>query len=285
MLLLATGICAYVALSAEMPIEPSQMSVVEIGDVIPPHDAPVYAEPLPADNIDRRGAKPPEIMDDFHKTTDIGDAILYQSNLTVSPRKVAYLTFDDGPSRSVTPAILDILAEEGVPATFFVVARPNGNLDDIYRRILDEGHEIGNHTYSHNSAILYGRDTSAFENDVVAAGEFIENLLGYKMTSFRFPGGSMGRSPDGINARRELVEELGYRWFDWNISSGDAHPDPHIRTPAEVTRLVLNDTRNREHIVILFHDSGNRTSLAALPDIIAGLRDKGYAFDIMRNHP
>jgi len=201
------------------------------------------------------------------------------------PEKVAYITIDDGPTRSITPGILDVLKEYDVPATFFVL--PHDNVDDLYIRILDEGHEIGNHTYSHVYSKLYkSGGLEVFKDDVLEAYEFMLTNFGYETTSFRFPGGSMGRSANIIGPRQALLDELGYRYFNWHIDSGDARADIPDRSAAALTRNVLDNTRGRDHVIILMHDSaGKGSTLAALPKIIEGLREQGYAFGVLRNYP
>ena len=201
------------------------------------------------------------------------------------PDKVAYITIDDGPTRSITPGMLDVLMEKGVTATFFIL--PQKNVDDLYMRIIDEGHELGNHTYSHVYKRLYqAGGLEVFKEEVLDAQEFIFSNFGYTMTSFRFPGGSMGRSASIIEPRMALLDELGYRYFNWHIDSGDARADIPDRSAAALTRNVLDNTRDREHLIVLMHDSaGKKTTLDALPGIIEGLREQGYAFDILKNYP
>jgi len=197
---------------------------------------------------------------------------------------VAYLTFDDGPSREITPGILDILAEEGINATFFVL--PREGVDDIYRRIINEGHEIGNHSFSHNYTTLYRNNSNAFKEDILKASEFISSNFNYSMTTFRFPGGSMSWNSNEIDIRVGIIEELGYDYFDWHIDSGDAHPQQADKSSQALTSIVLSNTNNIEHVIILMHDSGNKdTSLEALPSIIQGLREQGYSFGILKNYP
>jgi len=201
------------------------------------------------------------------------------------PAKVAYITLDDGPTRSITPGILDVLKEQGIPATFFVL--PHENVDDLYIRIIEEGHEIGNHTYSHVYSRLYqSGGLEVFKDDVLQAHEFMLTNFGYETTSFRFPGGSMGRSASIIAPRQALLDELGYRYFNWHIDSGDARSDIPDRSAAALKRNVLENTRDRDHVIILMHDSaGKGSTLAALPAIIEGLREQGYTFDVLRNYP
>ena len=192
---------------------------------------------------------------------------------------VAYLTFDDGPSHKITPGILDILAEEGINATFFTL--PYSDADDIFRRILSDGHEIGNHSYSHVYPTLYEGSISDFREDVIKARRFIEDNFGYSSTSFRFPGGSQDQSRSVRNPRIDVINELGYKYFDWDIDPNDWRQG---RSAEEIKNDILNETHGREHVIILLHDVYERT-LEALPMIIDGLREQGYEFDILSNHP
>jgi len=191
----------------------------------------------------------------------------------------AYLTFDDGPSRPITPGILDVLKEEGITATFFSL--PYSGAEDIFKRILDEGHELGNHSSSHDYDKLYKGKTGAFRDDVLRARRFIEEHFGYSSNSLRFPGGAMNQSRDVRAPRVDVLRELGYRHFDWDIDTDDWRRG---RTPEEIVETVLTNTKGKEHVIILMHDTYERT-LEALPAIIAGLREQGYIFDIVRNHP
>jgi len=197
---------------------------------------------------------------------------------------VAYLTFDDGPSRAVTEGILDVLAEENIKATFFVL--PREGVEDIFLRIINEGHELANHSYSHNFNRLYSRGVDAFVEDVLRAHDFILDNFGYEMSLFRFPGGSMSWRRETIAARREALDNIGYIDFDWHIDSGDAAPSGVDTSAGTLTRNILNHTGGREHVIVLMHDYRWRQStLEALPAVIDGLREQGYRFDIMGNFP
>ena len=199
-------------------------------------------------------------------------------------QRIAYITIDDGPSRAITPEILDILAREGIQATFFVL--PHDGVRDIYQRILDEGHEIGNHSYSHIYSQLYNEnDLDTFREDAIAAREFIWENFGYMTVTYRFPGGMMGRSASIVDPRRAVLEDLGYRYFDWNIDTGDANNRQTDKSAEALTNNVLNNTNGRSRVIVLMHDTRDKaTTLEALPMIIEGLRAQGYQFDILRNY-
>ena len=201
-----------------------------------------------------------------------------------APKKIAYITIDDGPSRAITPRILDVLKREGVKATFFVL--PHNGVDDIYRRIIDEGHEIGNHSYSHIYSSLYNStDIETFKEDVIMAREYIWKNFKYRTVSYRFPGGPMGRSASVLEPRREILSDLGYNDFSWHVDTGDSRSGQTDKSTEALTANVLRNTRGREQLIVLMHDTQSKaTTLAALPRIIAGLRAQGYTFDILRNY-
>jgi len=191
----------------------------------------------------------------------------------------AYLTFDDGPSLTISPGILDILAEENLKATFFMLPYSGG--DEIFRRVINEGHEIGNHSFSHEYPRLYEGSVNAFREDILRARNFINDNFGYSTTTFRFPGGS-GDQPASIrNPRIDVIRDLGYRYFDWDIDTNDWR---RTSSPESIINDVLTGTNGREHVIILMHDVYERT-LEALPGMIHGLREQGYDFDILKNHP
>jgi len=190
-----------------------------------------------------------------------------------------YLTFDDGPSLTVTPGILEVLDEEGVKATFFTLPYSGG--DEIIRRIISEGHEIGNHSHSHDYERLYQGSVNNFKDDVLRAHNFIYDNFDYTITTFRFPGGSQDQPGRIRNPRIEAIHNIGYRYFDWDIDTNDWR---RTSTSESIINDILENTHKRSHVIILMHDVYERT-LEALPGIIQGLREQGYDFDILRNHP
>lgn len=197
-----------------------------------------------------------------------------------SGEKVCYLTFDDGPSKN-TPLILDILKNYNAKATFFVI----NSADICYiQRIHDEGHTVGLHTASHNYAQLYS-STDAYFNDLQQISDKVESIIGIRPTVMRFPGGSSNKVSakycKGIMTQLvTLVQEKGYSYFDWNISSGDA--DSTTPSYTYIRNNVLNNARNKNSICVLMHDAAAKTTtVQALPEIIEGLTNMGYRLEAL----
>lgn len=199
--------------------------------------------------------------------------------------RVAYLTFDDGPSEN-TPVVLDILEEYEAVATFFVngVDIPFGH--KMYRRMVKEGHALGNHTYSHKYSQIY-QSTESFFEDLLQLELLLKKVIGKTPRVMRFPGGStntVSRSVSGYNIMEELivkVEKAGYIYHDWNVCAFDSDfPPPNEAT---ITQNVLQQARFREgDIVVLLHDGMmNKTTPGALPKIIEGLREMGFHFEVI----
>lgn len=183
---------------------------------------------------------------------------------TVS-RKV-YLTFDDGPSM-YTEDILDILDQYEVKATFFAVGKEDEASRERLRQIVERGHTLGMHSYSHEYGTLYASEES-FAEDFVRIQDYLYEVTGVKSTLYRFPGGSSNTvSRVDMSELADYLEEQGVTFFDWNVSSGDGG-----RTLLTVQQLVDNCTKDLDQwneAVILMHDSADkRTTVEALPIII-----------------
>lgn len=191
-----------------------------------------------------------------------------------------YLTFDDGPSANITPKILDILKEENVKATFFVI-NASDDLNYIIKRAYDEGHTIALHSYTHNYAKIYSSDNAYF-NDLYAIRQKVKNIIGVEPNIIRFPGGTSNTVSRRYNSHimSRLSKEVmnrGFIYFDWNISSGDASSNP---TRTTVYNNVVSGLSTRKTNVVLMHDSAAKTyTLEALRDIIRYGKSKGYKFD------
>jgi peptidoglycan/xylan/chitin deacetylase (PgdA/CDA1 family) len=193
------------------------------------------------------------------------------------------LTFDDGPSKT-TKSVLDTLAVENVPATFFVVASGyNNDYLPLIRRAQNEGHQIALHSASHDYSDIY-QSSEAYWADIELLRERISPYVDVsKITCLRFPGGStntVSRKYGGSGLMKQLkeeVEERGYHWVDWNVCAEDAvggHP-----SSGTVYRNVIQEVNEQKTCIVLMHDSATTSMTAeALPDIIAWFRDQGYVF-------
>lgn len=195
---------------------------------------------------------------------------------------VAYLTIDDGPSKN-TLEMLDILKSYGVPATFFVTGNNYSGDDGIYRRIVDAGHAIGNHTHTHQFETIY-LSVNDFISDFIRLEQLIEQETGIKTNMMRFPGGTgsqMARRVSGFDIMEELipaVQALGYDYFDWNISCGDG--DSTLPAETLIANFVTQmNRRTGDDLVVLLHDGiNNDATVEALPEMIEHLQSSGYSF-------
>lgn len=180
-------------------------------------------------------------------------------------RKV-YLTFDDGPS-SNTGRILDILAEYNVKATFFVIGREEEEYQSLYKRMVDEGHTLGMHSYSHKYNEIY-QSVDSYAQDMSKLQEFLYDTTGVWCRVCRFPGGSSNTT--GMVDMHELIDYLDEQditYYDWNISSGDASGG-YISSDTILHNCLANLSKHKEAI-ILMHDASNKnTTVEALPTLI-----------------
>jgi len=190
---------------------------------------------------------------------------------------VIYLTFDDGPSSNTTK-ILDILKEQNIKATFFVVNYGSW-YDDVVRRIVNEGHTIALHSYTHQYKLIYSSEDAYFD-DLYKLRDRVKETTGIESNIIRFPGGSSNTISSfnkGIMTRIvKLVKEKGFHYFDWNVDSRDAGG---AKNRDEVYNNVINNLMRNRNNVVLMHDLGsNNKTIEALPDIISNAKSKGYTF-------
>ncbi len=191
---------------------------------------------------------------------------------------VCYLTFDDGPSKN-TPAILDILKRYNIKATFFVIG--SGNLS-LLPRMKSEGHTIGLHADNHNYAVIY-KNVESYLTDLQAISQKVESLTGEKTSVMRFPGGGSNEISRkycvGIMSElTKLLPDMGYSYFDWNVSSGDA--EKSVVPTATIINNTLSMAKSKDSICVLMHDaSAKTTTVEALPSIIEGLCNMGFRFE------
>lgn len=193
-----------------------------------------------------------------------------------SVQKIAYLTFDDGPSSNITPKVLDILKEENIKAVFFVVGKDAVAHPDIIKRIINEGHSIGSHTYSHNADSMYS-NFDVFKYEVDNWETVMKGILGSNFSTkfFRFPGGNYGKH----NHEAQYIKGKGYQFYDWTCLSNDAMP-PDDKTPEQLLENIKKTMKNKTKIIVLNHDSMLRqNTLDSLKSQIEYMRSQGYSFE------
>lgn len=206
-------------------------------------------------------------------------------------KKVVYLTLDDGPSSETTQQNLDTLDKFNVKATFFVtgvgINKEKGNAD-LLKEIVQKGHAIGNHTYSHNYKILYPNrtiDANAFMADVDKCNDTLKSVLGSNFSTrvIRFPGGYW--SWKGREAIKPILDQRGYAIINWNSLSEDAQGKS--KNAQELLERAKFNTENlgpnADSVVILMHDTyGKQESVKALPSIIEYFKSKGFEFKTIK---
>lgn len=197
----------------------------------------------------------------------------YKDSGDVKPSKFAYLTFDDGPTHVVTAALLDVLKKQNVKATFFVVGKEIEGKESILKRIYDEGHSIGLHTYSHNFKKIY-ISTEEFINEMIKTSNKIQAVTGFAPKLIRFPGGSSNRL---TAISLEVLHKNNFKIYDWNVNIRDGI-DPTL----SVSQLVHNShviKGNKNVAILLMHcNFNNKNTVKALPTIIKYYEDLGYEF-------
>lgn len=230
--------------------------------------------------------------DPFADDVAFVEKYLYQQYQGIIPdgadgRKIAYLTFDDGPSDTITPMILDTLKKENVKATFFVLGQALDKNDankELLKRQVAEGHAIGNHTYSHNYEYLYPKGVVNVDNfmaDVEKNNTLFKSILGdnFHTRNIRLPGGHM--SWKGMKALDDILSDRDYHQVDWNTLPKDS--EGQRKTASELVQELIKTVSGREKAIILMHDNyGKEETAKALPEIIKYLKEQGYEFRTMK---
>ena len=190
---------------------------------------------------------------------------------TFQGRKV-YLTFDDGPSEN-TNKILDILKQNDVKATFFVVGKTDKNSVAVYKRIVNEGHTLGMHSYSHD----YGEIYSSLENyvlDLKRLEDYLFQVTGVRPKYVRFPGGSSNKvSKVDMKELTAYLNDNGYVYYDWNLSSKDADYS-YLSSDRIVENCMSQIEDYSKEVIILMHDANDKKSTVdALQRMILEIND------------
>jgi len=196
-------------------------------------------------------------------------------------QKKLALTFDDGPDPSWTPKILDILKQKNVPATFFVIGVDANRWPQLLRREYAEGHEIGNHTYTHPDWENPNLSPTQIRWELNLTERLIESIVGAKSILFRPPFG-IDHEPEYAEevAHLPTAQDMGYLIIGQKVDPNDwSQESPGV--PISAAKIIENILREapKGNIVLLHDGGGNRSqTLAALPQIIDTLRDQGYQF-------
>lgn len=200
------------------------------------------------------------------------DSVAAMSSKAVT-RKRAYLTFDDGPSDQ-TGEILDILKEYDVKASFFVIGR-NERYYPMYKRIVEEGHTLAIHSYSHEYSTIYASYDN-FVNDVEKLRKLLYDVTGVDCRYYRFPGGSSNRVTQvPVNDLIDYLDSAGLTYFDWNALNNDAVITG--QTPDQLVKNILKDALNYDDTIILMHDLDCcHETVESLPSLIEQLEEHGY---------
>jgi len=188
------------------------------------------------------------------------------SSIDTGGKKLVALTFDDGPDPLYTSAILDLLKYYQVPATFFVVGENATAQPELIEREIREGHEIENHTYTHPD--LSRESDYKTEEEILKTGQLLKRMGGIKAHFFRPPRKLFRRETIAI------AEAQGYKTVLWTICV----ENNKAPTAEDMAKRVIN--ADRPGMIILAHDGrlDRSKTIAALPMIIEGLQEKGYAF-------
>ena len=210
---------------------------------------------------------------DIDGTEVAGDTIAEDADANnaenIEGTRYVYLTFDDGPSSS-TDKILDVLKEYDVKATFFVCGKPDSRYTDLYKRIVDEGHTLGMHSYSHKYNVIY-ESTESFKDDLDKLRRFLNETTGTWSKYYRFPGGSSNTvSKADMKELIQCLNDEDITFFDWNVAGGDATGGA---TKATIYNNVVNNVPRFKHSIVLLHDAADKMStVEALPEIIEAIQ-------------
>lgn len=201
------------------------------------------------------------------------------NNIYKSEIKRAFLTFDDGPSPNVTPLILDVLKENGIKATFFMLGNRVDTYPKIAKRVYEEGHYIGNHGYYHIYSKIYETPQSVlteYEQCEYAIRTAIEQPE-YTSRLFRFPGGLAGGPYAEIKKQAtEILKQNNIAHVDWNCLTQDSAGK---YTKEQLLQNLKDTAYGKNSIVILMHDAGDKIlTYEMLQDAINYLREEGYIF-------
>ncbi|EDT75251.1 polysaccharide deacetylase family protein [Clostridium butyricum] len=196
-----------------------------------------------------------------------------EKNNVESNSKVVYLTFDDGPAGKVTNDVLDILKNNSVHATFFLIGCQIKDQENLVKRIYDEGNSIGLHSMTHKKNSLYCSNEQ-FLKEMISTQELISTVVPIKPTILRFPFGCNNNTYKISKSMVDLLHDNNLKIYDWNTDSGDgANPNSAPST------IFKNAKSTKDRVILLMHCSYlSKNTVKALPSIIQYYKDNGYEF-------
>ncbi|OON90740.1 MAG: hypothetical protein ATN34_04525 [Epulopiscium sp. Nele67-Bin002] len=205
-----------------------------------------------------------------------------ETDKAVEPKceKIAYFTFDDGPSAGVTEAIMDELDRLNIKATFFVVGKEMQDKEDLIKRMFDDGHGVGLHTYTHNYDKVYS-STSMFLEEMKQVNDYINEIMGRDMgiKYIRFPGGSSGRLNQDMY---DQIKAAGYNIFDWNVNIEDGvKPNATVEELVEAGKECSN--KMTEKIILAHCNLNNWNTVKAIEGLYNYYTELGYRFEAITN--
>ncbi len=199
----------------------------------------------------------------------------------VANEKIAYFTFDDGPTSDITDQILDELKRLNIKATFFVVGKEIYQKEDILKRIYNEGHSIGLHTYSHDYKKIYS-SPDVFLQEMQQTADYINEVLGTdaNIKFIRFPGGSAGKLNQEFY---DQIKSAGYTIFDWNVNLEDGvRPDATVEELINNAKIVSN--KIPERIILAHCNLNNKNTVKSIESIYEYYKAQGYTFAPINNN-
>lgn len=206
-------------------------------------------------------------------TSESSEIVGENKTAATNKKKIIYLTFDDGPSSKVTSNVLDVLKENKVKATFFLIGNQIKGREAVVKRIYNEGNSIGLHSYTHDYNIIYS-DEDNFIKEMMDCRNEINNVIGITPNIIRFPGGSHKRLS---NSFLKKLHDKNFKLYDWNLENSDGLKPK--TSSCELYEKAINGSENKNKIILLLHCTNNhQNTCKALPQIIKYYKSKGYEF-------
>jgi peptidoglycan/xylan/chitin deacetylase (PgdA/CDA1 family) len=205
-----------------------------------------------------------------------GERVWTEKAYVKPEQPTVYLTFDDGPSK-LTERVLDILQQEEIKATFFVLGEQVEAYPELLKRAVSEGHTIGNHTYNHKYSELY-KGFASFWEQIERTDKILAETADIQPRLVRAPGGTFGNF-DAFYFY--YLDQAGYEVHDWHIDSGDAR---RVGVPAAEIIQTVGKGPFHDELIVLMHDgTGHEQTVKALPEIIRQFKEKGYTFAALQS--